>query len=216
MSAHTDKLAQIIWNYMLMHQKLEKADLIICFGSHDLRSAEWAARLYLNGYAPKILFSGKQEGEADRLHSEARLYKSKAIELGVPDSDILIEDQSTNTGENIRFANSFLSEEDMRPQKIIVVHKPYMERRTYTTLKAQWSQPQPEFIMSSLPISYEDYVNDPEYSKDYILNIMAGDLQRIREYPKSGHQIEQEMPEDVWQAFEELVGLGYDKRLIKH
>jgi hypothetical protein len=42
---------------------------------------------------------------------------------------------------------------------------------------------------------------------------MVGDLQRIRIYPSRGFQIEQEIPDDVWQAFEKLVELGYDRHL---
>lgn len=210
-----DKYAKTIWDYMRMHQKLEKAELIICFGSHDLRSAEWAARLYLDGCAPSILFSGKQDGRKTRERSEAEVYKARAVEMGVPPAAIFIEDCSTNTGENIQFACRFLEENNMCPDKIIVVHKPYMERRTFATLKAQWPRPQPQFIMSSLLVTYEEYMSNPQYQKDYILNVMVGDLQRIKEYPRLGYQVEQEMPEDVWEAFGELVRLGYNQRLVK-
>ena len=44
---------------------------------------------------------------------------------------------------------------------------------------------------------------------------MAGDLQRIREYPAKGFQIHQDIPDNVWQAFERLVALGFDGHLIK-
>ncbi len=44
---------------------------------------------------------------------------------------------------------------------------------------------------------------------------MVGDLQRIRLYPAMGFQIEQDIPEDVWNAFEELVRSGFDAHLIK-
>src|SRR5262249_51757135 len=47
-----------------------------------------------------------------------------------------------------------------------------------------------------------------------VINIMVGDLQRIRIYPGRGFQIEQDIPDDVWQAFEKLIELGYDKHLI--
>ena len=43
---------------------------------------------------------------------------------------------------------------------------------------------------------------------------MVGDLQRIREYPKLGYQIEQEIPAKVWRAYEKLGAAGYDKHLI--
>ena len=44
---------------------------------------------------------------------------------------------------------------------------------------------------------------------------MVGDLQRIRDYPARGFQIAQEIPADVWEAFEELVRLGYDTHLAR-
>jgi hypothetical protein len=43
---------------------------------------------------------------------------------------------------------------------------------------------------------------------------MVGDLQRIRVYPARGYQIAQEIPDEVWGAFEELVRAGYDKYLV--
>ena len=42
---------------------------------------------------------------------------------------------------------------------------------------------------------------------------MVGDLQRIRLYPDKGFQIHQEIPDDVWKAYEELVEAGFDKYL---
>jgi hypothetical protein len=42
---------------------------------------------------------------------------------------------------------------------------------------------------------------------------MVGDLQRIKLYPAKGFQIYQDIPADVWAAFEELVEAGYNQRL---
>jgi hypothetical protein len=42
-----------------------------------------------------------------------------------------------------------------------------------------------------------------------------GDLQRIKLYPERGFQIAQDIPEDVWSAYEQLVHAGYDKFLIQ-
>ena len=44
---------------------------------------------------------------------------------------------------------------------------------------------------------------------------MVGDLQRIKVYPGKGFQIHQEIPEDVWDAYEQLVRLGFDQHLIR-
>ncbi|MFL5811035.1 MAG: YdcF family protein, partial [Flavisolibacter sp.] len=53
-----------------------------------------------------------------------------------------------------------------------------------------------------------------EFPMDTVINIMVGDLQRIRIYPDKGFQVYQEIPDDVWEAYERLVELGYDKQLI--
>jgi hypothetical protein len=52
-------------------------------------------------------------------------------------------------------------------------------------------------------------------SADDVVSIMVGDLQRIRLYPQKGFQIAQDIPDDVWRAYESLVAAGYDKHLIK-
>jgi len=43
---------------------------------------------------------------------------------------------------------------------------------------------------------------------------MVGDLQRLRVYAECGFQIQQEIPGEVWSAYEELVVAGYDRHLI--
>ena len=53
-----DELSQIIWDYHHLNHQLEKSDLILALGSNDLRVAERAADLYLQGWAPRLMFSG--------------------------------------------------------------------------------------------------------------------------------------------------------------
>jgi ribosome-binding factor A len=76
----------------------------------------------------------------------------------------------------------------------------------------QW--PDIECTVTSPLMSYEEYIEGVN-SKDRFLSTMIGDLLRIREYPKLGFQIEQEIPDDVWQAGQELLKLGYDKYKLK-
>ena len=44
---------------------------------------------------------------------------------------------------------------------------------------------------------------------------MVGDLQRIQVYPEKGFQIFQEIPDEVLEAYQKLVKLGYTKHLLK-
>jgi uncharacterized SAM-binding protein YcdF (DUF218 family) len=216
----TDELAKIIWDYMQMHHMLEKADAIFVLGSSDTRVAEYAAKLYLEGWAPLLIFSGNTGhrtgpggGSRDLWGmSEAEKFASIAKEMGVPESAMLLEDQSANTGENILFTKVLLEKKNLHPKKLILIQKPYMERRTYATFMKQW--PGMEFVVTSPPISFEDYPTDAR-PKDSMISMMVGDLQRIQEYPAKGFQIEQEIPCEVWEAYEELVKRGYTEHLLK-
>ncbi len=209
-----DKLAKIIWNYHLLRQQVKKADCILVLGSHDTRVAERGAKLYLKGFAPLIVFSGRK-GELTRRsfkRSEAETFAKVAGEMGVPKNKIIIENKSTNTGENIIFTKRLLKKLKLCPKSIILVQKPYMERRTYATFKKLW--PKVKFYVTSPIITYEKYPNKEIFKREF-LNVMIGDLQRIKIYPKMGFQIKQTIPKIVWNAYKQLVKLGYNKHLIK-
>ncbi len=209
-----DESAKKIWDYHNMNHKLKKADCILVLGSHDIRVAERGAKLFLEGWAPLIIFSGgfgnltKDEWKK----AEADKFVEIAIKMGVPKDKILIENKSTNTGENILFIKRLLEKHNLNPQKFILVQKPCMERRAFATFRKLW--PEKEIIVTSPQISFKDYPNK-EISKEEAINIMVGDLQRIKIYSKKGFQIPQEIPDDVWQAYEKLVRLGYIEYLIK-
>lgn len=214
MNKELEHAAKVLWNYHLMHHELKKSDCILVLGSHDLRVAERGAELYLQGYAPLLIMSGGLGNLTKDLwtESEAEKFARIAIEMGVPENKILVEPRSTNTGENILFTRQLLSEKGIQVQSLILVQKPYMERRSYATIKKQW--PEPEVLVTSPQISFEDYPNE-EIPADKVINVMVGDLQRIIEYPKKGFQIPQEVPDDVLKAFRFLVENGYDKHLVR-
>jgi hypothetical protein len=91
-----------------------------------------------------------------------------------------------------------------------------MERRSYATFKKHW--PEKEIVVTSPRASLDDYLSrcsNHALSSDEVIGIMVGDLQRIRTYPARGFQIPQEIPEDVWDAFEQLVAAGYNKHLVE-
>ena len=204
--------ARKLWDYHHMHHTPAKTDCILALGSHDLRVADRAAELYLEGWAPILLLSGGlgyltkgmwKDAEADRF---ARI----ALDKGVPAEAIFIENKSTNTGENIQFSRRLLDEKGLHPQQFLLVQKPYMERRSYATFKKQW--PDKDLLVTSPQIAFDDYPND-EIPMERVINSMVGDLQRIRIYPEKGFQIPQEIPGEVWAAYEKLVAWGFDKHL---
>jgi uncharacterized SAM-binding protein YcdF (DUF218 family) len=204
--------ARRLWDYHHLYHTPAKSDCILVLGSHDLRVAERGAELYLEGWAPILIFSGGlgnvtkgiwKDPEADRF---ARI----ALDRGVPAEAIFIENKSSNTGENILLTQQLLEDKGLHPHTFLLVQKPYMERRSYATFKKHW--PDKELIVTSPQISFEDYPTK-EIPLEKVINIMVGDLQRIKIYPAKGFQVPQEIPVDVWDAFERLVRQGFDQHL---
>jgi len=217
MDEQTYALAEIIWNYHLMKHQIAKADVILVLCSHDERVAERGAQLFLEGWASLIVFSGGRGAITKTLwdEPEAEHFARIAISLGVPRESILLETNSTNTGENIKFTRKLFEERGLDPQKFIVVQKPYMERRAFATFRKFW--PEKDVLVTSPQVSFRRYLK--EYSNRAlspadVISIMVGDLQRIKLYPALGFQIAQDIPDEVWRAFEALVRAGYDKYLI--
>jgi uncharacterized SAM-binding protein YcdF (DUF218 family) len=204
--------ARKLWDYHHVNHIPERSDCILVLGSHDLRVADRGAELYLEGWAPILIFSGGlgnvtkgiwKDPEADRF---ARI----ALDKGVPAEAIFIENRSTNTGENILFTQKLLQEKGLDPQTFLLVQKPYMERRSYATFKKHW--PEKKLIVTSPQISFEEYPT-ADIPMERVINIMVGDLQRIRIYPGKGFQIPQEIPDEVWAAYERLVKWGFTRHL---
>lgn len=207
-------LAKIVWDYHHMNMALQKSDCIFVLGSHDTRVADRAAEVFLQGWAPLLIFSGGLGRLTKDLwaETEAELFAKIAVQKGVPQQNIVIENRSTNTGENVLFTQQLLKQNGLDPKSFILVQKPYMERRTYATFQKQW--PGKTVYVTSPQISFEDYPTE-EFPMEKVINIMVGDLQRIRIYAEKGFQIAQYIPRQVWEAYESLVALGFNKQLVK-
>lgn len=207
-------LAKKIWDYHHVNHTLVSSDCILTLGSHDTRVAERSAELYHAGWAPLLIFAGGLGRLTNDMWTEpeAELFARIAVAKGVPNEAILIESRSTNTGENIQFVKQLLHEKGLEPKTFIIVQKPYMERRSFATFAKNW--PEKNFVVTSPQIPFEEYPNE-EISMEHVINIMIGDLQRIKIYPAKGFQIYQEIPDDIWRAYEKLVALGFDKQLIQ-
>src|SRR5689334_131065 len=150
------ELAGKIWDYHHLNHKLEKSDVILVLGSNDLRVAEYAADLYLQGWAPLIVFSGNA-GVLTRERfnrPEAEIFAEIALRRGVPESAMLMEPESTNSGENVVFSRRLLESKGVNPDSLILVQKPYMERRAYATFMNFW--PGKRVISASPPIPFSE------------------------------------------------------------
>jgi uncharacterized SAM-binding protein YcdF (DUF218 family) len=211
-SRATDALARTLWDYMLLGHELVQSDLILVLGSNDVRVAEHAAGLFVRGLAPLMVCSGHVGRlTATRFaRSEAETFADVAVAKGVPRDAILLERRATNSGENLAFTRELLEARAIHPRRIILVQKPYMERRAYATFLRQW--PGPEARVTSPPIPFDGYFT-PDLPRELVINVLVGDVQRMKVYAERGFQVPQPMPDDVWAAFSELVARGYTSDL---
>jgi uncharacterized SAM-binding protein YcdF (DUF218 family) len=209
-------LVEKVWAYHQLNHQLVKSDAILVLCSHDTVVAERGARLFLDGWAPLLIFSGGLGSITRQLWSEpeADQFARIAVAMGVPSDRILIENRSTNTGENVLFTRQLLAERQIDPRSFIVVQKPYMERRSYATFKKVW--PERDIVVTSPRMSLDEYLarySNETLTPDDVVSIMVGDLQRILLYPAKGFQIAQEVPADVMDAYHALIKEGYDRHL---
>jgi uncharacterized SAM-binding protein YcdF (DUF218 family) len=210
-------LVERLWRYHHMNHELQKSDVIVVLCSHDTIVAERGAQLLLDGWAPLLVFTGGLGAITKHLWSdpEAERFARIAVEMGVPASRILIENRATNTGENVAFTRDLLISRGLDPATFILVQKPYMERRTFATFQKVW--PGKSVRVTSPQFSVDDYLGRYSHdalTADDVISIMVGDLQRIREYPARGFQIPQDIPDDVWEAYNQLVRMGYNRHLM--
>lgn len=208
-----DEAVAVLWEYHRLHQNLKPADLLLVLGSNDERVGVYAAGLYRQGLAPRVLFSGGAGRFTEGLRgTEAERFAAAAEAAGLPREAILLEIRSTNTGENIRFSREVLEENGLQPQSIIALQKPYMERRTLATLETQW--PGMPFQVSAPQMTFDEYLTDT-LNEEIVISAMVGDYQRILEYPRLGFSTEQPFSARAEEAFLTLVGLGYTSQLLR-
>lgn len=212
---NVEQLCNTIWDYLVLKQPLVKSDCILVFGGHDPSVAIHAAHLYKEEWAQKIIVSGGVTHPAsfygetqDRIEAEA--LKLILLKNDVKETDIILETKAKNTSENFWFTADLLEEQHLSYNKFILVQKPYTERRTYLTGLNRW--PDKSLIISSVNVTFEEYFNG-NIPKEKIVEMIVGEVYRLREYPKLGYFKEPQIPHEVWNAYCKLVDLGFNKRI---
>jgi uncharacterized SAM-binding protein YcdF (DUF218 family) len=205
--------AAVIWEYHRLHHELRSCAAGIALGSNDLGVATEAARLYHQGWFPRLVLTGANSpttiGRFPR--GEATHYREHVLDLGVPEQAILVEPTAANTGQNIERSRAVLREAGVPAAAVLLISKPYMQRRAYATCRKLWPEVTP--ICAAQPVDFAGYVR--AIADDHmVIDHLVGDLQRIVEYPAKGFAIPQPVPADVLAAYQRLVQAGFTRRLL--
>lgn len=205
--------ARRIWSSHQMGHTLRPCSVAVGLGSHDLGVADTAVDLYKRGMAPLLVFTGATSPTTrDRMpRGEAVHYRERALELGVPSAAVLVEPRARNTGENIRFSRDVLEKAGVEVSSVLLISKPYEERRAYATARKLW--PEVEIVSASTPMTLDEYVDSIGDAR-LVIDMLVGALQRLMVYPDQGFMISQPVPADVTEAYQRLRQAGFTSRLL--
>ena len=216
-----DSAVRILWDYMILHHTVVRCDAMILLGNRDERTALRAASLYARGFAPTIVISGGISSKNDNLRgykqTEADHFADIMQGNGVPSHAIFLERYAQNTGENIILSHNLLCANAQNVRSILLIQKPYMERRTYAAFMKQWPNANllEKVIVSSPPISIDEWFSqNNDFSAD--VSVIVGDVQRMKVYAERGYQISQDTPKKVEEAMIFLISRGFNKHILQH
>jgi uncharacterized SAM-binding protein YcdF (DUF218 family) len=113
---------------------LVRSDAIVAISGGETNSRTMEAiKLYKEGWAPKLIFSGAAQDTSGP--SNARAMENIALANGVPQSAIYIDETAANTAQNAQGVAAIIHDRDIA--SIILVTSPYHQRRAFITFRDQ-------------------------------------------------------------------------------
>jgi uncharacterized SAM-binding protein YcdF (DUF218 family) len=187
----------VIARYLARRDPVDRpVGLIVLMGSAVLESVEVAAEAH-RSYAAPILVSGgvghstQYLDEAVRRRGldlatgrpESHVFRELLLRYGVPPAQLSIEDQSTNCGENAARTRELVS----RPQTLLLIQDPTMQRRTHACFKRSFADLPGTTLISHAPvipwIGPEHVSAGPDapeiWSRERFRSLLLGEIHRL-------------------------------------
>lgn len=214
-------------------------DCVILAGNCVLETAEGAFRAVKSEVGPKLLITGGighatevlrrkvathpvYRAVATEARTEAHILADTAQEFwGIDRSSILIEPDSTNSGENARFSRKILEDSGMPVKAILLVQDPTMQRRADATFRHVWSDhadltvlnwpaftPRVRLVGEELQFDLNGIAG--LWSMDRFLSLVMGEIPRLRDNPQGygprgkGFIAHVDIPEHIEAAYAQL------------
>jgi len=190
----TDDINQYT-SYFNVETGNHKTDLAFLFGGHYSEPAFIAASLFKEDQVPYIVVTGG----VNRLTgmNEARTHQALLLAVGIPFDRIIVEDESTNTYENVIFAIPKIKRviEITEIKSVTIVTKWYHARRAMMTLKPYFPPLTRLFAKTYAPegIPWLDW----QLYETSVIRVLK-ELERIPRYQESGHIVEIQRDGDAY------------------
>lgn len=159
------------------------------------------------------------KSEAQMLAEIARLFG------GIADDRLLLEGESRHSGENAAFSQRLLDEQGIRPQRVVLIQDPLLQRRADATFRWQWRNRDDAPVFINWPVFTPVLTLDsgmaritgapPQglWSMERFVQLLMGEVERLRNDEKgygprgAGFFGEVAMPEAVDAAWHRLMQL---------
>ena len=165
---------------VFVETNIEPSDIILIPGGSHPQLMEKAVELYQKGFAPLILPSGKYNPKIPEYASEWEFLKRVGLNLGVPESVILKEDQATHTFENALFSLRVIRENGLKIKKAILVCKSFHSRRALLTYQSIFPKEIRFFVASVIDkrgINKQNWFQDDE-----MIHVVMNEVTKIGQY----------------------------------
>ena len=202
--------AQVIYDYLskVSSPLPTPVDAIIGFGHFDHRIARRCSELWTAGLAPRIIFTGGVgAGSADLTEPEADAFAA-VLRAGfplIPTSAVLIENQSTNTGENIRFLCQKAEAASCPLNQVVLVATPFRQRRVSLTWQAQGPVGSTAYAAPPPSTLAEDIALFATKNEDLVAQL-PGEIDRLQSYATRGWIASEQLPQAIMAARRKLRG----------
>lgn len=182
----TDEDFQKIEHIVFDTPEKHAADVLFLFGYF---SGDWAraADAYKEGMAPLIVATGLYgAGSPDKTTPQAHVIRDALVANGVPLSAIIMEDESTNTLENVTFGKKALDERGVHPKSILFYSKAHHAGRCIRTLRKHF--PDARLSCFTFDAAYEGVTVARNTWRDHLLSRerVYGEYLRIQKYSAKG------------------------------
>jgi len=159
--------------YLAPQDKLVKADAIVAVsGGQTTTRTLGAIKLYDEGYAPLIIFSGAAQDP--NSVSNAAAMRKIALSAGVPASAILVEEDSADTYENAQNSARIINDNSIK--SILLVTSPYHQRRASIEFKRALGN---GIKVINYSTSDENWRRSAWWKNSYALNLTLSEFQKI-------------------------------------
>ena len=123
-------------SWLATEDALVKSDAIVAISGDNGPRTDTAVKLWKDGWAPLIIFSGAADDPESV--SSAEIMRREAVRQGVPESATVIEPKSTTTDENATEVAKLMTQRKLR--SAILVTSPWHQRRATILFSRAFAQ----------------------------------------------------------------------------